>query len=82
MYELTVFVLMRLVKIASRVCLLYSVSFSRIIALSGVALALTAQLVYRSCRLLSIPFLHFFLLLIRITFVKYTHKALIRFGSF
>ncbi|MGN0758140.1 MAG: hypothetical protein ACI4MU_02990, partial [Candidatus Ventricola sp.] len=44
----------------SRVCLLYSVSFSRIIALSGDALALTAQLVYCTSARLSIPFSHFF----------------------
>ena len=36
-YELTVFVLMRLVKIASRVCLLYSVSFSRICAVQALS---------------------------------------------
>ena len=40
--------------------LLDSVSFSRIIALNGVALALTAQLLYRVVRRLSTPFSHYF----------------------
>ena len=59
MYELTVFVLMQF--LASRVCLLYSVSFSRIILCVSRA---QVGLVYIVRRLLSTPFFHVFFVFI------------------